>query len=114
MPAASMISSLWPSQKTSVSINQAAGRRHMEHSMPLMGLTSCQKGRESSLPWFGNSWDCGLQQTRVDAVGRWPFDHDPSKVWVGRIEQVVALFRNDGAGHRKHRMCSAPHPGVTD
>jgi len=43
-PAASMISSLWPSQKTSVSINQAAGRRHIEHSLTLMGLTSKQRG----------------------------------------------------------------------
>jgi hypothetical protein len=46
-PAASMINSLWPSQKTSVSINQAAGRRHMEHSLTLMGLTSKQRGARS-------------------------------------------------------------------
>jgi len=36
-PVALMISSLWPSQKTSVSINHAAGRRHIEHSVTLMG-----------------------------------------------------------------------------
>ncbi len=46
-PAASMISSLCPSQKTSVSINHAAGRRHMEHSMPLMGLTSNTRGTKT-------------------------------------------------------------------
>ena len=36
MPKASIIPSLWPSQKTSVSIIQAAARRHIEHGMICM------------------------------------------------------------------------------
>ena len=51
-PAVSMIISLWPSQKTSVSINHAAGRRHMEHSVTLMVLASKQEGCDRSQPLF--------------------------------------------------------------
>ena len=54
-----MISSLWPSQKTSVSINQAAGRRHMEHSVTLMVLAQNKRGAIARNPSsFGYSVSC--------------------------------------------------------